>query len=277
MTSFENTYENPAGEWETEQGGQEMFGELLSGETGGGGLNETQEMELATELLEINSEEELEEFLGKLISGAVRGIGNFAKSGVGKALIGGLKSVAKAALPVVGGAVGSFLAPGVGTALGSKLGSMASGLFELELETMNEEEAEFAVAQEIVRLGARAAQTASAAPRNAPPRAVARAAIITAARRHAPGLARSSRYGGGRPPARPGRRPSGRGRGGGRGYGYPVPAWGGGDDWSADSDGYEPDTDDGDMDTGGTGTSSSARPGNGRWVRRGRKIVLYGV
>ena len=269
--SYESSYEMPTGEWEAEQGEQELFGELLSGQASGG-LNENQELEFATELLEINSEQELEEFLGKLVSGAVKGIGNFARSGVGKALIGGLKSVAKAALPVVGGAVGSFIAPGVGTALGSKLGSMASNLFELELENMSEGEAEFAVAQEIVRLGATAAQKAAAAPRSAPPRAVARAAIITSARRHAPGLVRGSRYDG-RRPARGRRRP---------GYG-PVGQYATSstwdqqpDGWSGDGYGGEPG-DDGYESSGGAGTSSSGRPGTGRWVRRGRTIVLFGA
>jgi uncharacterized protein (DUF697 family) len=275
VTTYENSYEALAGEWQPEQGEEEVFGELLSGELAGG-LNETQEAQLATELLEINSEEELEQFLGKLVSGAVKGVTNFAKSGAGKALVGGLKNVAKAALPTVGGALGSFIPiPGVGTALGAKLGSMAADLFELELETMNEEEAEFAVAQEMVRLGAQAARTAASAPRNAPPGAVARAAITTAARRHAPGLARKARQDrrGPYPPPRR-RRP--------RGPGYPV-AYAG--QWQPD-DGYaeppvdgsdhEPDGDgDSDMESFGGGSSSRAR--QGRWVRRGRTIVLHGV
>jgi uncharacterized protein (DUF697 family) len=279
VTSYETQYEYPAGEWEAEQGEQELFQELVTGETGGV-LTETQELELASQLLEINSEEELEEFLGKLIGRAAKGIGNLARSGVGKALVGGLKNVAKMALPVVGGAVGSFVAPGIGTAIGSKLGSMAGNLFELELESMDEGEAEFAVAQEIVRLGARAARTAASAPQNAPPRAVARAAIITAARRHAPGLARDARYGR-RTPSRPGSRPRPRPAGP-----YPVPyaaPWAGGrDGWPGDDDrsddGYAPDGDgNGDSDPSNTETSPSSRPGAGRWVRRGRTIVLHGV
>ena len=40
---------------------------------------------------------------------------------------------------MVGGALGSMIAPGVGTALGSQLGSAASNLFELELESMPQE------------------------------------------------------------------------------------------------------------------------------------------
>src|SRR5207237_548278 len=82
-------------------------------------------------------------------------------SPIGKALGGVLKSVAKKALPVVGGALGSMVAPGIGTALGSKLGSMASGLFEVELEAMPAEAAEFEVARRLVNMAASAAQHAA--------------------------------------------------------------------------------------------------------------------
>jgi uncharacterized protein (DUF697 family) len=245
MSVFESAYESPMGEYEV------LPGELT------GELHETQEMELATELLEIQSEEELEQFLGKLIGGAVKGIGNFARSTVGKSILGGLKGIAKTALPWVGGALGSFVAPGLGTVVGRQLGSMASRLFELELETMGEQEAEFEVARRIVRFGTAAARNAAAAPRTAPPRAVARAALTTAARRHAPGLVRGIPYGGPHGGPRLPRRPVPRG---GVAYGYGPYA-----------DTYDGDGSGGGYDDGG----GSGRAG--RWVRRGRKIVLYGT
>jgi hypothetical protein len=122
---------------------------------------------------------------------------------------------------VVGGALGSFVAPGVGTALGGKLGAMAGGLFEMELESMGPEEAEFEVARRVVRLAASSARNAALAPPNAPPAAVATKAVAAAARVHAPGLARRM----------PGAKPHVRGRG----------------------------------------------PASGRWVRRGRVIVILGA
>lgn len=278
MSVFE-TFENQ--EWTGEQGEEEVLGELLNGEWETGELGETQEMELAAELLEISNEEELEEFLGKLVSGAVRGIGKFAKSGIGKTLIGGLKGVARAALPVVGGALGSFVAPGVGTAIGSQLGSMASKMFELELESMNEEEAEFEVARRVVRLSTAAARTAARAPQGAPPRAVAQAAILTAARRHAPGLARAARANRG---GTGGRRPS-RSRASYGGYGGRAAGYGG---WgSLPYGGDQPDEDEPGGDNGQYGASqrgdgrSYGAPQNGRrsgrWQRQGRKIVIYGA
>jgi hypothetical protein len=202
-------------------------------------LNEMQEVELATELLEITSEEELEQFLG----GLIKGVGGFMKSGAGRALGGVLKRVAKAALPMVGGALGSFV-PVVGTALGSKLGSMAGNLFELELEGVDREQAEFEVARRYVRFATAAARNASLAPTSLPPQVIANRAVAAAARRYAPGLVR------GRGRRRPG-----------YGVGYPSYVEGG--------DG------DGDYGNGGGGGQQGAR--TGRWVRRGRKVVLYGL
>ena len=146
-------------------------------------------MELAHELLEITSEEELEEFLGKLVSGVAKGASSFMKSGVGKAIGGVLRNVAKTALPMVGSAIGSFVAPGVGTAIGGKLGSMASKLLEAEeLETMGESEAELEAARRYVRWANGTVRNAMRAPSGVPPRTVARSAAVSSARRYAPTL-----------------------------------------------------------------------------------------
>lgn len=175
------------GEMEAEYAG-ELSGEFV-GETGyevmgESPLSEMQEMELAAELLSVTNEAELNQFLGGLIKKA----SGFIKSPVGRALGGILKGVAKTALPIVGGAIGSFVAPGVGTAIGSSLGSAAGKLFGLELEGLSNEDREFEVARRVVRLGAVAARHAAAAPRHIPPQHVARRAVTIAARRHAPGL-----------------------------------------------------------------------------------------
>lgn len=177
----------------------ELSGEAFLGDIVGGlfgEMSETQELELASELLEIGNEAELEQFLGNLIKGAAKAVGGFVKSPVGKALGGVLKNVAKKALPVAAGALGNFIVPGVGGLVGSKLGSMASNLFELELETMNEAEAELEVARRVVRLAQAAGAHAARAPQHAHPTAVARAALAAAARQHAPGLVRQVGAGG---------------------------------------------------------------------------------
>jgi hypothetical protein len=283
---YESESEYESGEYEN----QEQFlpiGGILSSLLGGeleGPLHEQQEAELASELLEISNEQELEQFLGKLISGAAPAVGGFVKSPVGKALGGVLKNVAKTALPVVGGALGSFVAPGVGTAIGSKLGSMASNLFELELEGMNEQEAEFEVARRYVRFASSAAARAARSPQNVAPRVVVRRAVVGAARRHAPGLVRPGAMTQARRRPQPRRRPTyttGRPyyRSGDSYGGYPTQTYnvsGYGEPATGDSGGW------GSGQTYGQGSGQtygqvSARPKSGRWMRRGSKIVLFGV
>jgi hypothetical protein len=263
------------GEWEDRWAGSGEFeGRVMSGaemESESG----SQEAELAAELLEVSSEEELEEFLGKLIRGAAKAVGGVVRSPIGKALGGALKNVAKSALPVAAGALGNFVLPGVGGLVGSKLGSMAANLFEVELESMGEQEAEFEVARRYVRFATAAARNAARAPSGSPPRAVARAAVLSAARRHAPGLVRPARPGSGRPSRRP------RPRAGS--YGFPpgadvvVDLGGPDEDPQPDGDDDFPESDAGEV-TGGNGSGRGDRKAPaGRWVRRGTKIVIFGV
>jgi uncharacterized protein (DUF697 family) len=295
MESYEGAYESG---YETQEAEDEQFlGSILGALTGEseGPLSESQEVELAAELLEVTSEDELEEFLGNLIKGVAKGVGGIIRSPIGQQLGGILKGVAKKALPIVGGALGSFVAPGVGTAIGSKLGSMASNLFEMETEGMSHEQAQFEVARRYVRFASTAAQRAATAPRSAPPRQVVQRAVTTAARQHAPGLLRGTRPGGGY--SRGGQRPRpsyayGQGRprhrrrrplgvaaypvggstvvvpgGNGGEPSYGAPSWG--------DEPYEPQ--------GGQGrqygppSSYGGRARSGRWIRRGRRIVLLGV
>src|SRR5690242_10739787 len=75
----------------------------------GGIFNEAEVGEMASELLEIHDEQELEQFLGDLISKAAKAVGSFVKSPTGKALGGILKGAAKQALPMVGSALGGWV------------------------------------------------------------------------------------------------------------------------------------------------------------------------
>lgn len=282
--------------------GQELFGEMSGEYEGEASLNETMEMELAAELLSVTNEAELEQFLGGLFKKAA----GFIKSPVGRALGGVLKGIAKKALPVVGGALGSFIAPGIGTSIGSSLGSAASNLFELEMEGLSNEDREFEVARRVVRLASTAARHAAKAPANVNPVQVARKSVFAAARRHAPGLAARLV----RPPQRTrvapqqGQaamfRPASR---------YPQftprkpsapfqPTWGGsGDIWSAPADAApvaamqpqpawsdEPQSNVqqpsfwGDEPLWNAPAEPSFAPiQSGRWVRRGRQIIIIGA
>ena len=191
------------GSQETFEFNPEFFGEMtgesyeMNGESYelSGELNELQEMELAHELLEINSEQELNMFLGKLIKSAGKAVSGFARSSVGKAIGGALKQVGKIALPLAGKAAGAFLGGPAGAMIGGKLGSMASNLFELELEGLSPEDQEFETARAFVRFGHSAASKGAAMQRQQPgasARSVSRTALGQAARQHAPGLLRSS-------------------------------------------------------------------------------------
>ena len=149
-------------------------------------FSEAEEMELAAELLTVQNEVELEQFLGKLIKKA----GGFLKSGIGRQITGALKNVAKTALPMLGAAAGNFILPGVGGAIGGKLASAAGGMFGLELEGLSYEDQEFEIAKQVVRLGGAAASNAAQASPSAPPMQTAQAALTSAAQQFAPGLLR---------------------------------------------------------------------------------------
>src|SRR5262249_57798699 len=92
---------------------------------------EAQELELASELLGITNEQELEYFLGNLINTVGGAVGRFAASDTGRALGGILKGAAKQALPVVGRAVGQWISPDGGGATGANIPSQAGRPFGL--------------------------------------------------------------------------------------------------------------------------------------------------
>jgi hypothetical protein len=164
--------------------------EQESGETSfeSGPLSETQEVELATELLEVTNEEELEQFLGNLINTVGGAVGRFVRSDTGQALGGILKDAARQTLPLVGRAVGQRVSPGQGGDIGAQVASQAGQLFGLELEGLSEEDREYEVARQFVRFASSAAQQVGAAPPGMPSDENARRAALSAARNYAPGL-----------------------------------------------------------------------------------------
>jgi len=153
-------------------------------------FDETEEMEFATQLLEVADGQELDQFLGSLIQKAGRAVGKAVNSGIGRAIGGTLKSLAKKALPIAGGALGAFAGGPLGAKLGSGLANMAGKALGLELEGLSQEDSEFEAAKQFVRLAGQAVKNAVSSPGAAQnPAAAAKAAITEAARVHAPGLA----------------------------------------------------------------------------------------
>lgn len=194
------------------------------GEYEGEGEGEGELNELASELLSVTNEQELEQFLGDVFKKVTGAVGSFVKSPVGQQVGGLLKNVAKQALPIAGQALGNYIAPGVGGPIGGQLASAAGSLFGLELEGLSHEDRDFEVAKQFVRLAADAAQSAAQAGPGGNPAAIAQQAVASAAQKFAPGLLEPAHSGG--PPS-----------------------------------------------AGPFGSGAA----QGRWVRKGNKIIVYGV
>ncbi len=153
-----------------------------------GVFSEADEMQLAAELLEVTSEDELDRFLGGLIKKAGGAIGQFVKSPVGQQLGGLLKGAAKKALPMVGSAVGGYFGGSSGARIGGQAASTAGRIFGLELEGLSQEDQEFEAAKGFVRFAGEAVKNAASSRPMPNPRAAAQAATMAAARQLAPGL-----------------------------------------------------------------------------------------
>lgn len=78
---------------------------------GPGGLGQSREHILAAELLDVTSEAGMDHFLGKVLSSAVSAVRDFARSDTGRAVGGVLKSAAAQALPQFGQIAGDALRP----------------------------------------------------------------------------------------------------------------------------------------------------------------------
>jgi hypothetical protein len=165
-TSFETNGEgNPyelESEWE------------LPGGTFDRPFSEAELDELALELLQVRDEQELDQFLPALLLKAVPAllsaapaIGRFVRSPAGNALKGILKNALTAAVPGLGGLIGSPLAPG---GVGSEVGAAIRG--ELEWEGTPNENRDVEAAKKVIQVGGVAAQQVATMPPNAPPQAV---------------------------------------------------------------------------------------------------------
>jgi len=193
---------------------------------GNGVFNENEQMEFAAELLEITNEQEMDRFLGNLISRAGRAVGRFVSSPTGQALGGLLKGAAKQILPMAGQAwAGTLAEKRARRSVANWRGPRAQPL-GLEAE---QEEHEFEAAKSFVRLVGDSVKNAATAPQGNNPRAAATAALTEAAKVHAPSLVSAFNTG------------------------------------IAQAAGIAPQ---------GTG---ARRARTGRWMRRGSKIVLFGV
>ncbi len=175
-------------------------------------LDEDEEIELASELLAANNEEDLERAIRRIVRPRphrrrrrrpplrrsvsinpeeelfVRRRRNRKKKRRRGFLGKALRGIAKKALPIIGGAVGSLVAPGLGTAAGAALAKGAGKAFGLELEGLSPEDQEMAVARQIVRLGAEAGEEVDQVDPAVDDETAAKVGMIRAAGKHAPGV-----------------------------------------------------------------------------------------
>ena len=148
-------------------------------------FDESEEMELAAELLSTSDEAELDHFFGKLFKRVARKVRRAVKSRKGGLLRGLLKRVAKKALPIAGGIIGGPVGAGLARAGGR--------IFGLELEGLSPEDRDFEIARRVVRLSGDAAKNAAKPTTTGNAAKDAKIAVVKAAKKHAPGLMRAGR------------------------------------------------------------------------------------
>jgi hypothetical protein len=183
MHDLDRTLRSQESEGESYDFETDLFGESESdyeGETNE--LSEEDELDLAAELLAVSDEGELDEFFRNLFKRV--------KNAAIPALKKYLKPLAKKVIPFAGRALGGFIGGPAGAAIGGKLGSYATTLFEVDFESMDGETQDLEVARRFVRFASAAANNAAESGATGNPTSVARAAVINAAKAHAPGLIR---------------------------------------------------------------------------------------
>lgn len=154
------------------------------------------ESELASELLAVADDHELDQFLGGLIERGLKKLkplGRRLRNSALRGNLGGLlKGAVKKVLPslatmagtAIGGPAGAFVARNATPYLSDMLG--------MELEGLSPEDQEFEAAKQLVRMAGNAIENAANLAANSPAASAARQAVISAARRHVPGLVRNA-------------------------------------------------------------------------------------
>jgi hypothetical protein len=130
-------------------------------------LDEADEMELASELLEVQDEAELDQFIGKWFRKASPFVGKFLRSSAGRALGGKLKSFLRSNLGNLTGLAAQGLnavVPGAGilaAPLAQRAGNALGNALGLEFEGLSNEDQEFEMARAVIRRGGQAMKQAA--------------------------------------------------------------------------------------------------------------------
>ena len=187
-------------EFEAVGGSEEIYGEAEPE------LDEVEEVELASQLLEVSDEDELEDFLGRVVRWGWTQGRRMAQTPTGPAtnqkqktvaddVLANVKRAGLSLLPSLGQAIGAGVGDTRGAKWGATLGAAAEGGLkkwlglELELEGLSPQDQEFEIARRFVRFTCSSASNAArkAASSPAPPKVIVQRAIRLAANRHLPG------------------------------------------------------------------------------------------
>jgi hypothetical protein len=170
------------------------------GWAGGNGevFGEAEEMQLASELMQVSNEQELDQFLGSLIKQAGRALGSLVGSPDGQAIGSILKGAAKQLLPHAAGAIGAAfggplgakISSGIASLINSEVGQEAEGWNQegWNQEGWNQEGRELDGAKQFVRVAADTVRNAMAASGMTDPMSAAQSAIAQAAEHRVPAL-----------------------------------------------------------------------------------------
>jgi hypothetical protein len=124
---------------------------------------DTREIELASELLDVTSEGELQGYLHRLVTELASAEGVGLPAGRARALVDGLTRTAVQTLPTLSFALGSGGQSAVGA--GRSAAATAARVYGLELEGLSSEDRDYEIARQFVRLAQAATNPlAQAAP-----------------------------------------------------------------------------------------------------------------
>src|SRR5690606_8916858 len=115
-------------------------------------FDETEEMDWASRLLELNGPDALTRFLERMQTRVERIVGRPMERSLRSALVGMLRTAVKRAVPVLRPAIrGAAESPRVRPELSTRTAAAGGRIFGLELEGLSPEDREFEVARRFVR------------------------------------------------------------------------------------------------------------------------------
>ncbi|MCI5146272.1 MAG: hypothetical protein D3923_12260 [Candidatus Electrothrix sp. AR3] len=140
-------------------------------------------------MLNVSSDAELDQFLGKVFKRVVRKVRKFRR--YAKPAWRLFRKIGKRVLPYAGAAVGAYFGGPAGAAAGRRLGRFAGSRLEMELEGMSGEEMEFEVARRLVRTISATAKKTIKAPEEVKPDVAVKKAAASAVQKFMPYYRRS--------------------------------------------------------------------------------------